>query len=101
MFTITLFTANIGKNYIKDEAQKNQTVLSLITIKYRLLIPLLYSFLPIPMYVYYITDFKIFIPFIYFPIWFMFLYKYLDKKIKKYEIKIGSPMVKYHDKRMF
>jgi hypothetical protein len=98
---VILVLAYIGKDFMKDEKEKKKIELSLQTIKYRVFIPVLYSLLPIPMYIYYITRFRILMPFIFFPIWFMFLYKYLEKKIKNYEIEINSPMVEHHDKRMF
>ena len=101
IFAVTLMAVFIGKNFIKNKKQKIQTETSIKSIKYRILIPILYAFLPIPMYIYYLTKLKILIPFASYPIWFLFLYKYIEKKIENYEIEIGSPMVKYHDRRMF
>ncbi|PIN90035.1 hypothetical protein COU57_04960 [Candidatus Pacearchaeota archaeon CG10_big_fil_rev_8_21_14_0_10_32_14] len=57
----------------------------------------LYWGLPILMYIYRMTHFVILLPFGYYYLWFPFLFIFIEYSIKKYEIKINSPVVKYHE----
>jgi hypothetical protein len=101
-FGFVFIIALIGINFMDKKTKDYEKVkLSMKTIPFRLLIPLIYWLLPIFMYLYFITKFFIFIPFVLYPIWFPFFYKYLSKKIKNYEIKINSPLIEHHDKKMY
>ncbi len=89
--------------FMMDKKSKDyeKKIIAMKSAPIRFLVPLLYWLFPLLMYLYFVTRFYVLIPFVLYPLWFPFFYNFLSKKIKEYEMRINSPFVKSHDKKMF
>ncbi len=93
-FSKSLLMSKRSKDYEKIEKVNK-------TIYYRMGVVCLFWALPVFMYTYYLTKIELLLPFVFYPIWFHFLYKYIERKIKEYENKIESPFTEHHDTRIY
>lgn len=81
---------------LMKESDKGQVKLMMKTAPHRMGLSILYWLLPIGLYCYYIFHTNYLYVFVWLPLWFPILYYFIEKYIQNKEMKIGSPVTKYH-----